>query len=70
MIEEHLAVPFATVLGVDITVTNVDLNGDSTVAICARGRDRQRIDLLDLPPPTSPPDGSVWIDAYRYRAGR
>jgi hypothetical protein len=71
MIEEHLAVPFATtVLGVEITVTKVDLIGDSIVAICARGPDRQRIDLLELPLPTPAPDGSVWIDAYRYWAGR
>lgn len=47
-----------------------DLTDDSIVAICARGRDRQRIDLLDLPLPTPPPDGSEWIDAYRYWAGR
>ncbi|WP_433724562.1 hypothetical protein ACQP2Y_03610 [Actinoplanes sp. CA-051413] len=46
MIEEHLFVPFATtVLGVEVTVTKVDLIGDSIVAICARDRDRQRIDL-------------------------
>jgi hypothetical protein len=71
MIEEHLAVPFTiTVLGVEVTVTKVDLTGDSIVAICARGRDRQRIDLLELPLPTPAPDGSVWIDAYRYWAGR
>jgi hypothetical protein len=71
MIEEHLAVPFATtVLDVEVTVTNVDLTGDSIVAICARGRDRQRIDLLELALPTPPPDGAVWIDAYRHWAGR
>ena len=71
LIEDHLFVPFATtVLGVEVTVKKLDLAGDSIVAICARGRDRQRIDLLDLPLPTSPPDGTVWIDAYRYWAGR
>jgi hypothetical protein len=71
MIEEHLAVPFTTpVLGVEVTVTKVDLTGDSIVAICVRGRDRQRIDLLDLPLPTPPPDGTAWIDAYRHWAGR
>lgn len=48
----------------------VDLSADSIVAICARGRDRQRIDLLDLPLPTPPPDGAAWIDVYRHRAGR
>jgi Calcium binding len=71
MIEDHLAVPFTTtVLGVEVTVRKVDLTADSIVAICSRGRDRQRIDLLDLPLPTPPPDGVEWIDAYRHWAGR
>jgi hypothetical protein len=71
MIEEHLVVPFATtVLGVEVTVKKVDLTGDSIVAVCVRGSDRQRIDLLDLPLPTPAPDGTAWIDAYRHWAGR
>ncbi|SNT56686.1 Calcium binding [Asanoa hainanensis] len=71
MIEENLAVPFSTtILGVEVTVRKVDLTGDSIAAICTRGRDRQRIDLLDLPLPTPPPDGVDWIDAFRHWAGR
>jgi len=71
MLEEHLAVPFTTtVLGVEVTVRKIDLTADSIVAVCARGRDRQRIDLLDLPLPTPAPEGAVWIDAYRHWAGR
>jgi hypothetical protein len=71
MLEEHLAVPFTTtVLGVEVTVRKVDLTADTIVAVCARGRHRQRIDLLDLPLPTPPPDGAAWIDAYRHWAGR
>jgi hypothetical protein len=71
MIEEHLAVPFTTtVLGVEVTVRKVDLTADTIVAVCARGRHRQRIDVLDLPLPTPPPDGADWIDAYRQWAGR
>lgn len=71
MIEEHLAVPFpTTALGVEVTVRKVDLTADTIVAICARGRHRQRIDVLDLPLPTPPPDGADWIDAYRHWAGR
>lgn len=71
MIEDHLAVPFTTtVLGVEVTVRKVDLTADSIVAICTRGRERQRIDLLDLPLPAPPPDGTEWIDAYRLWAGR
>lgn len=71
MLEEHLAVPFTTtVLGVEVTVCKIDLTADSIVAVCARGRHRQRIDLLDLPLPTPAPDGAAWIDAYRHWAGR
>ena len=71
MIEDNLAVPFTTtVVGVEVTVRKVDLAGDSIVAMCTRGRDRQRIDLLDLPMPTPAPDGAEWIDAFRHWAGR
>ncbi|MBQ1019456.1 hypothetical protein KBX71_16505 [Micromonospora sp. D93] len=71
VVEEHLAVPFTTtVLGVEVTVRKIDLTADSIVAVCARGRHRQRIDLLDLPLPTPAPDGAAWIDAYRHWAGR
>lgn len=71
LIEEHLAVPFTTtVLGVEVTVGKIELAADSIVAVCARGRHRQRVGLLDLPLPTPMPDGAVWIDAYRHWAGR
>ena len=71
MIEDHLVLPFTTtVLGVEVTVKKVDLTADSIVAICVRGRDRQRIGLLDLPLPIPAPDGAAWIDAYRHWAGR
>lgn len=71
MIEEHLAVPFpTTVLGVEVTVRRIDLTADTIVAVCARERHRQKIDLLDLPLPTPAPDGAAWIDAYRHWAGR
>jgi hypothetical protein len=71
MIEDNLTTPFTTtVLGVEVTVRKVDVTDDSIVAICSRGRERQRIDLLDLPLPTPPPDGAEWIDAYRHWAGR
>jgi hypothetical protein len=68
MIEEHLATPFQTsVLGVDVTVTKVDLTADDTiVAVCTRGRSRQRIPILDLPLPTPTPEGAEWIEAYRH----
>ena len=65
MLEDHLTVPFvANVLGVEVTVEAVDLTEDERiVAVCRRGRSRQRIGILDLPIP--PPDGAEWIEAYR-----
>ena len=74
MLEEHLAVPFATeILGTAVRVERVDLNdADEIVAICRRGRERQMIPLLNLPLPSPPPIGWEWIDAYRHwlRGGR
>ncbi len=71
MLEEHLAVPFTTtILGMEVVVKKVDLTIDGIRAVCARGRHRQKLDLLDLPLPTPTPDGADWIDAYRHWAGR
>ena len=70
MIEEHLALPFETdMLSVTVKVERIDLNeAEEVVAICRRGRTRQRINVLDLPLPSPPPDGAEWIEAYRYWA--
>ena len=67
MLEEHLAMPFhTTVLGVDVMVQQVDLSGeDQIVAVCIRGRERQRIPIQDLPLPMPEPPGAEWIEAYR-----
>ena len=66
-IDEHLALPFTTtVLGVEIKVVKMDILPDDTlVAICARGRQRQAIELADLPLPEEPLGGADWIEAYR-----
>lgn len=70
MIEDNLALPFTTqVLGVEVTVRKVDLTGDRILAICHRGRERQSIDILDLPLPDPPPSGAEWIAAYRHWGG-
>ncbi|MEU6413652.1 hypothetical protein [Microbispora sp. NPDC046933] len=51
----------------EVTVEKVELRvGRGLVAICVRGRHRQAIGLLDLPLPNPPPEGSEWIEAYRY----
>lgn len=70
MLEENLAVPFETeVLGVRVTVERIDLtDADEIVAICRRGRNRQKVPILDLPLPTPPPVGAEWIEAYRHWA--
>jgi len=67
MLEEHLTMPFQTVvLGVDVTVTGLDLTEDGHItAVCTRGTAMQRVPLLDLPLPMPKPEGGVWIDAYR-----
>jgi hypothetical protein len=67
MLEENLALPFTTViLGVEVTVQKVDITGrDEIIAVCRRGRERQKVPILDLPLPEPRPEGSEWIDAYR-----
>jgi hypothetical protein len=72
MLDEHLAVPFQTVvLGVDVTVAGIDLTDDEQImAVCTCGRSTQRIPMLDLPLPTPQPDGAKWIEAYRRWAKR
>ena len=72
MIEEYLALPFRVkVLGVDADVEKVDMTlGGQIVAICRRGKTRQKIPILDLPLPTPAPTGVEWIAAYRqWRRG-
>jgi hypothetical protein len=72
MIEEHLALPFAlNLLGVDAEVEKVSMTLDGQiVAICRRGKTRQKIPILDLPLPTAAPAGVEWIVAYRqWRRG-
>jgi hypothetical protein len=70
MIEDHLEVPFATVvLGVDVEVARVELTRqEEIVALCLRGKLRQRIPVCDLPLPLPPPAGAEWIEAYRHWA--
>jgi hypothetical protein len=67
MLEENLELPCRTeVLGVEVTVERIDMNdAEEIVAVCRRGRARQRIPILDLPLPVPPPRGSDWIEAYR-----
>jgi hypothetical protein len=67
MIEQYLALPFRVkVFGV-VDVEKVDMTLDGQiVAICRRGKTRQKIPILDLPLPTPAPAGVEWIVAYRH----
>jgi hypothetical protein len=67
MMEENLVFPFTTaILGVEVVVERVDLTeAEEIVAVCRRGRARQRIPILDLPLPAPRPAGAEWIEAYR-----
>jgi hypothetical protein len=67
MIEDNLTVPFSTqVVGVEVIVTAVELaEDDRIVAVCERGRHRQRLSVLDLPLPDPAPLGAEWVEAYR-----
>ena len=68
MIEEHLALPFPVkILGDDADMEKIDMTLDGQiVAICRRGKTRQKIPILDLPLPTPAPAGVEWIVAYRH----
>ncbi len=67
MISECLTTPFQTeVLGMEVTVRRVEMTDDGrVVALCTRGKYRQRMAILDLPLPDPPPEGAEWIAAYR-----
>jgi hypothetical protein len=52
-----------------VSVIGVDPTASGIVAICARGKQRQAIGLLDLPLPTPAPSGAQWIEAYGHWAG-
>jgi hypothetical protein len=71
MIEEHLALPFTVkILGVDADVEKIDMTLDGQiVAICRRGKTRQKVLILDLPLPAPAPVGAEWIAAYRQWHG-
>jgi len=67
MMEQELALPFTVeILGAAAEVIEIDLDdGERIVAMCRRGGATQRMSLLDLPTPTSPPEGYEWVAAYR-----
>lgn len=72
MMEDNLATPFKTeMLGIEVTVECLDTTDDNQiVAICSRGKHKQRVPILELPLPDPEPEGAEWIHAYRrFRRG-
>lgn len=71
VIQDGLKVPFeSSVLGVQVTVQRVTQNdAGQVVAVCARGRHRQMLPILDLPLPSPGPEGVEWVKAYRQWVG-
>jgi hypothetical protein len=73
MMENDLQLPFETViLGMTVIVEGLDItDDDQLVAVCRKGKTKQRISLSELPLPSPPPKGAEWIGAYRYwRTGK
>jgi hypothetical protein len=53
-------------LGFEVAVDWIDMTDDEQiVAVCSRGKKRQRVLILDLSLPGPPPDGVEWIEAFR-----
>jgi hypothetical protein len=67
MLENNLALPFKTeMLGVEVTVERIDLSdNEQIVAVCSRGKAKQRVPLLDLPLPSPSPADADCIAAFR-----
>lgn len=71
LVEE--ALPFETqILGTTVIVEGMDItDDDQLVAVCRKGKTKQRISLSELPLPSPAPEGAEWIAAYRYwRTGK
>ena len=67
LLEERLKLLFKTeVLGAEVTVERLDMTDDEQiVAVCSRGKSRQRVPILNLTSPDPPPEGVEWIEAFR-----
>jgi hypothetical protein len=66
-LEDELELPFTTRLfGVDVSVEQIEqTEHDDIVAVCRRDNDTAAIRLVDLPLPTSLPEGAQWIAAWK-----
>ncbi len=67
VIDDHVGFPFdVDLLGVKVAVVGVDMtDACELVALCRRGKNRLKVSLLELPPPSPPPEGVEWIEAFQ-----
>lgn len=73
MMENDLQLPFETeVLGTTVIVEAIDITeDDQVVAVCRKGKAKQRISVSEPPLPSPLPNGAEWIVAYQYwRTGK
>lgn len=70
MLHDNVAYPFhVTLLGAPAVVVDVEHSmRPDLVFVCARGRERLRVGVLDLPTPRPAPDGWEWVESYRLWA--
>ena len=73
MMANDLRLPFETeIFDTAVIVEGIDItDDDQLVALCRKGKAKQRISLPELPLPSPLPKGAEWIVAYRYwRTGK
>jgi hypothetical protein len=73
MMENDLRLPFETkILDMTVIVERIDITEDGQlVAVCRKGKSKQRISLSELPLSSPLPKGAEWIVAYLYwRTGK
>lgn len=71
-IEDRVEFPFfAKVVGEEVEVIGIDMQGDEVIAICKRNGKKHTINVLDLEIDPKKVKGYKWIEAYRiWRGGR
>lgn len=73
MMGNDLRLPIETkILGMIVIVEGIDITeDDQLLAVCRKGKTKQRISRSELPLPSPLSKGAEWIAAYRYwRTGK
>jgi len=70
VLEDKVPLPFeTTLLGITVTVTDLDYTDDAVLAVVRRGKQKQKIPLETLPLPSPLPAGGNYLLAYRRWRG-